>query len=249
MAMTGVGTINQEREPSLAEKLEFYRARSRLSAKVVAAHQLEGIGVERGRYLRNCHFECGVSPNSPVIGAAVGEVFWGAYSYMNDGGYVRGPLFVGRYCSIGRRVTIGAGMHSMTGVSTHPMLKFGAARPHLRRSTRKFTVIGSDVWIGDGAIVLPGVEIGTGAVIGANAVVTRDVAPYQVVAGVPARVLRKRLDEDQSDALLWSQWWELSKDVLTGMNLSDPAQFILELAELQAEALSNRFPTYILGEA
>jgi carbonic anhydrase/acetyltransferase-like protein (isoleucine patch superfamily) len=78
------------------------------------------------------------------------------------------------------------------------------------------TIIGNDVWIGDGAVILLGVTIGTGAVIGANAVVTRNVAPYEIVGGVPARRLKMRFPDEVGQELLSTEYWELPLE----MNLS-----------------------------
>lgn len=68
----------------------------------------------------------------------------------------------------------------------------------------------SGVWIGDGAVVMPGITIGPGAVIGANSVVTHNVAPYEVVGGVPARRIRRRFPDDISNSLVESRWWDAS---------------------------------------
>ncbi|EMN8431424.1 CatB-related O-acetyltransferase, partial [Klebsiella pneumoniae] len=70
------------------------------------------------------------------------------------------------------------------------------------------TVIGNDVWIGSEAIIMPGVRVGDGAIIGTRALVTRDVEPYAIVGGNPARVLRKRFDEDRIALLLEMRWWD-----------------------------------------
>ena len=74
------------------------------------------------------------------------------------------------------------------------------------------TVIGNDVWIGQNAVLLPGVTIGDGAIIGANSVVGSDVAPYTIVAGNPAKVIRKRFDDELIDLLLQFKWWDKSID-------------------------------------
>ena len=74
------------------------------------------------------------------------------------------------------------------------------------------TVIGNDVWIGQNAVILPGVHIGDGAIIGANSVVGSNVAPYTIVIGNPAKVLRKRFDEELTDLLLRFKWWDKSID-------------------------------------
>ncbi len=78
------------------------------------------------------------------------------------------------------------------------------------------TVIGNDVWIGSEAIVMPGVRIGDGAVIGTRAVVTRDVEPYAIVGGNPAKAIRKRFDDRQIGLLLEMKWWDWSDDQLSG---------------------------------
>jgi phosphonate metabolism protein (transferase hexapeptide repeat family) len=75
-------------------------------------------------------------------------------------------------------------------------------------------VIGHDVWIGHGATILAGVAVGTGAVVGAGAVVTKDVAPYEVVVGVPARPIRKRFTDDVIEKMLRIGWWDWDRSML-----------------------------------
>ena len=72
------------------------------------------------------------------------------------------------------------------------------------------TVIGNDVWIGQNAVILPGVNIGDGAIIGANSVVGSNVAPYTIVVGNPAKIIRKRFDEELIDLMLRFKWWDKS---------------------------------------
>ena len=79
------------------------------------------------------------------------------------------------------------------------------------------TVIGNDVWIGQNAVILPGVRIGDGSIIGANSVVGNDVEPYTIVAGNPARILRKRFDEELIDLLLKFRWWDKSVEEINGL--------------------------------
>ena len=79
------------------------------------------------------------------------------------------------------------------------------------------TVIGNDVWIGQNAVILPGVHIGDGAIIGANSVVGSNVEPYTLVAGNPARVIRKRFDDELIDLLLSFRWWDKSIDEINDL--------------------------------
>ena len=199
--------------------------------------------------MKNIFFEKGVAFQSQIIITSKERVFFGAYSYMNSGGYVRPGVFVGRYCSIGRRVTLGAGMHRMTGVSTAPILSGGGeayteeqkikAGIVPRRSTQvphALTILESDVWVGDGAIILPGVRVGTGAVVGANSVVTRNVKPYTVVGGVPAKPLRVRFSPEIAEKLLLTQYWEYPFALLKALPCANVFEF------LDAFALSGVLP-------
>ena len=79
------------------------------------------------------------------------------------------------------------------------------------------TVIGNDVWIGQNAVILPGVHVGDGAVIGANSVVGSDVAPYNIVIGNPAKVLRKRFDDELIGLLLQFKWWDKSVEEINNL--------------------------------
>lgn len=115
-----------------------------------------------------------------------------------------GRVDFGRFCSIGCFVRIGLPRHRIDAVSTHPFLE----GPTLENQR---TVIGNDVWIGAGAILLGhngGLRIGDGAIVGAGAVVTRDVPPYAIVGGNPARIIRYRFDERTIKKLLDIKWWD-----------------------------------------
>lgn len=99
--------------------------------------------------------------------------------------------------------------HRVDFVSSFPFSTIFEDVPSIECSTTKGDiVIGSDVWIGSHVIILSGVTIGHGAVIGAGATVTKDVAPYTIVAGNPIRVIRKRFTESQIEKLLQVKWWE-----------------------------------------
>jgi acetyltransferase-like isoleucine patch superfamily enzyme len=122
---------------------------------------------------------------------------------------------IGSFVSIANRVVIGGGRHPMEWVGMSPVFYEGVDSVKAKFSTHSRAPsmrvsIGHDVWIGHSAIVLPGVEIGNGAVVGAGAVVTKSVPPYAIVAGNPAKLIRYRFDESVIRRLLASQWWNRS---------------------------------------
>jgi hypothetical protein len=86
------------------------------------------------------------------------------------------------------------------------------------------------VWIGAGATLMPGIQIGTGAVIAAQSVVTKPVAPYTIVGGNPARLLRQRFDDASCERLLHSKWWEYSIADFRGLDFQNPMRFLEQLA-------------------
>jgi chloramphenicol O-acetyltransferase type B len=139
----------------------------------------------------------------------------GRFTYGNPSLKVWGEyesIVIGAFCSIADDVDIlGGGEHRSDWVTTFPLrIAFGDPRAGLdgHPASKGPTRIGNDVWIGHGACVLSGVTVGDGAVIGARAVVTRDVSPYTIVGGNPARVLKARFSDKQILQLLAIQWWE-----------------------------------------
>ena len=127
----------------------------------------------------------------------------GANSYIGQNNFITRSK-IGRYTSIANNVSIGQGEHNTSRISTSSIFY----QSPWNELTTENCVIGNDVWIGVDAIVLRGVEVGTGSVIGANAVVTKNVPDFAVVAGVPARILRYRFPELQQEAILNSKWWD-----------------------------------------
>lgn len=125
---------------------------------------------------------------------------------------------VGKFCSIASNVSIGPGIHKIDGVSTHPSF-YLKNTPLLKKFSNedsflasKTTTIGNDVWIGEKSIILDGITIGTGAIIAAGSVVTKDVSPYSIVGGIPAKVIKFRFTDSEIDFLLSSEWWNFSND-------------------------------------
>lgn len=122
---------------------------------------------------------------------------------------------IGSFTSIANRVMLGGARHPMEWASTSPVFYAGRDSVKAKFAEHKLKpnaglTIGHDVWIGHSAIVLDGVMVGTGSVIGAGSVVTKDVAPYSVVAGNPARLIRHRFSPDVAERLLALEWWKFS---------------------------------------
>ncbi len=139
------------------------------------------------------------------------------YEFLGD------RLIIGKFCAIatGVRFIMNGANHSLAGVSTYPFQIFGGDwladfdPASYLRETRGDTIVGNDVWIGMDATILPGVTIGDGAVIGTGATVTKDVPPYAVVAGNPARVIRNRFPGDVVARLLALAWWNWDIEKIT----------------------------------
>jgi virginiamycin A acetyltransferase len=125
--------------------------------------------------------------------------------------FIGDKLIIGKFCQIATNVKfiMNGGNHHLGGFSSFPFIIFKSYWPEVPfiENRKKDTVIGNDVWIGYDATIMPGVTIGDGAIIGTRAVVTKDVAPYEMVGGNPAQVIRKRFDEETIAFLLKLQWW------------------------------------------
>jgi virginiamycin A acetyltransferase len=154
------------------------------------------------------------------------------YGFYND------RLVIGKFCQIasGVEFVMNGVNHQMACVSTFPFYifeKWKEAVPDLDKMPLKGdTVVGNDVWIGEDATILPGVHVGDGAIIGMKSVVGSDVEPYTIVAGNPARPVRKRFDDELTGLMLKLKWWDL------------PLEAIIELIPL----LHNNDVEYVKAE-
>ena len=124
-------------------------------------------------------------------------------------------LKIGSFCSIaaGVKIYLG-GEHRMDWVTTYPFSVLWKSGRHImgHPMTKGDVIIGNDVWIGTEAIIMSGVKIGDGAIVGARAIITKDIEPYSVYGGNPALLLKKRFDENIIQQLLFLEWWNLKNE-------------------------------------
>jgi len=173
----------------------------------------------KGAYVHRSVFGlyCLVGKNSEVTASTIGRS-----TYVANNSSIRSAK-IGRFCAIGDNVRICLGNHPTEKiVSIHPCFysSYGQATPpylnrqifeehkHIDLEQQYVVEIGNDVWIASNVIILDGITIGDGAVIGVGAVVTRDVEPYSIVMGSPARHVRYRFNKTQREFLLKYRWWE-----------------------------------------
>jgi virginiamycin A acetyltransferase len=136
------------------------------------------------------------------------------FDFMGD------KLIIGKFCQIatGVRFIMNGSNHAMNGFSTYPFKVFGqswAEKDPMQVVSKGDTVIGNDVWIGNGATIMQGVKIGDGSIIGTNSLVTKDVEPYTIVGGNPAKEIRKRFDDETIQMLLALKWWDWDVQKIT----------------------------------
>lgn len=160
-----------------------------------------------------------------------GNVSIGENTYVNRGSIIFSGS-IGKYCSIGHYVLIGGESHPLHHLSTSPRMR-GVTTGYSEFEAPP--IIGSDVWIAAGASVLQGVIVGDGSVIAAGAVVTRDVRPYSIVGGVPAKEIGSRFDDATIEFLLQWRWWDLNPIEL------DDAKKIAGLGQDWVEAARSCF--------
>jgi acetyltransferase-like isoleucine patch superfamily enzyme len=158
----------------------------------------------------------------------------GAYSYVQSNSVICNAE-IGNFCSIASNVHLGLSSHPMHMVSTSPVF-YDSSQPLPKFMVDKVvfaeelpkTTIGSDVWIGHGAIIKAGVSIGVGAVIGAGSIVTKDMPPYSIAAGNPCKVIKSRFPKETVDRLVKCEWWMRDDIELKGLSsfFDDPLKLL-----------------------
>lgn len=135
--------------------------------------------------------------------------------------FIGDKLIIGKFCMFASGATfiMNGGNHLTEATSAYPFAIFGGVWEHAMEGksypTKGNTVIGNDVWIGHDATIMPSVTIGDGAIIATKAVVTKDVEPYTIVGGNPAKLIKKRFSEDIISKLLELKWWDWNIEKIT----------------------------------
>lgn len=171
---------------------------------------------------------------------------------------------IGRYCEIGPGSLLGATGHPTTWLSVsafqykkatwgwHPSADSvdvvdptAGGRQSFRSVAGDLATIGNDVWLGANVVVLRGVTIGDGCIIAANAVVTKDIPPYSIAGGIPAKVIRPRLPDELRDELQELRWWRFSPNQLSGISFDDPAEAVEQLRQRVDDGLDPYDPGFV----
>lgn len=163
----------------------------------------------------------------------------GAYTYIRSGSELFGNCEIGRFCSIGSNVLVGLekNKHPTDWLTTSLFTK-ELERRYASDNSVKPTKIGNDCWIGRDAVIMSGVTIGDGAIIGARALVTSDVPPFAIYAGMPAKLIRYRFSEELIKKITDSKWWTISFELLENLKLSDPELCLEQIRSLDATAVA-----------
>ena len=176
-------------------KLLFIQSENKVFSLNVSVAALQGVSIE-------------VKEDTYIDGNCI----VGSYTYIGRNCSIT-KTSIGSYCSIANNVSIGQGEHELNEISTSSVFY----NDSYELLTNKKCSIGHDVWIGVDVIILRGVIVGDGAVIGANSVVTKDIPPFSVAVGSPAKVIKYRFNEEKIEMIKKSQWWNhkpiVAKDI------------------------------------
>lgn len=227
------------------------------SASVIDTVVGDGARIYRGASVLHSKLTAGVSigNDTNIVRSVLGrKVAINRRSYVNDSqigdfSYVGinatiGFSKIGKFCSIAHNVYIGGFDHEYTKVTTMPMFRFKqmAAGGRPEPAYTEFCHVGNDVWISAGAQILHKASIGDGAIVGAGAVVTKNVPPYAIVAGVPARIIKYRFSPEMIERLLKVRWWDWPKEVIDEnaewiINSDVDEKVLMRMKEISMEAL------------
>lgn len=234
------------------DKLKDFLDKQLVSDIDLSDNQLDEYKIRRQdvNHLKGTLFEKGSMNWSPSFQDGPNRIFIGAYSSIRSGGYMRSNVFMGRHSGIGYRCTIAAGMHNFSGVSINPdtimaresnytdeelkVLNIRKDRTSVIEMNSKPVIIENDVYLGDGIIVMPGVKIGTGSVIAANAIITKDVEPYTIVGGKD-KIIRDRFPDNVKEDLLKTQWWNVKLDILKTLPVDNVFRFVESFYNLRGD--------------
>jgi len=175
------------------------------------------------------------------------ELVVGYHSYIRSGFELYGKLSIGRYCSLANNLVIGVDRdeHPLDWLSNQILNPTQAENYHRERKNKDITtIIENDCWIGRDSLILSGVKIGHGSVVAARSVVTKDIPPYSIVAGSPARIIRYRFSEDIILMLLKSQWWNIEKKNLLALDFSNLDECLNKLPSLEKK---SNFPKILIS--
>lgn len=172
-----------------------------LKQKLVSRHDLDEISSNKNK---------NIFLNVEIMSTTLlsGQNNIGEYTYVGYHGIITSST-IGRYCSIANNVSIGIGEHKIQRVSTNSLFY----KDPFKTLTEKECIIGNDVWIGSNVIIRRGITIGNGAIIGSNSFVNKDVKPFEIVAGSPAKHIKMRFSEEQISLVNDSNWWNESLDI------------------------------------
>ncbi len=235
--------IKKEKEKKAQQEAKIKKKKEKETQKKVQ-QETKKQEADRKRY-KNCTILSSIPPNT-ILGKGVkicenvtvlNNVKIGAHSYVSKYSHIGNKTKIGKYCSIAMNVAITPSQHPKNYLSSSPelysdykdVLVYIAPNEIFLKNMNEskdfgitFTVntpatIGNDVWIGKSAVIMDGIKIGSGAIIGSNAVVTRDIPPYAIAVGTPAKITGYRFSDEIIKKLLRLKWWDMNRELLKNL--------------------------------